>query len=84
LPAGVGRPVFFKGGNLLFAAQLFGEGLWHEVTPEVEKWGDKQRCTIHAFAVCSGINFKSSTRLFEALMSYIRENLLPIKSIVFL
>ena len=35
LPPGVGRPVFFQGGNLLFAAQLFVEGLGHEITPGV-------------------------------------------------
>jgi hypothetical protein len=28
-PAWVGRPVFFKGRDLLVAAQLFSEGLWH-------------------------------------------------------
>ena len=33
LPAGVGRPVFFKGGDLLLTAQLFGQGLRHGATP---------------------------------------------------
>ena len=32
-PAGIGRPVFFERGDLLFTAELFGKGLWHEITP---------------------------------------------------
>ena len=35
LPAGIGGPVFFQCGDLLFAAQLFGQGLGHEITPWV-------------------------------------------------
>jgi len=32
-PARVVRPVFFEGGDLLFAAQLFSQVLRHEITP---------------------------------------------------
>ena len=36
LPAGIGGPVFFQCGNLLFATQLFGHCLGHGITPKVD------------------------------------------------
>src|SRR3990167_6086164 len=36
LPARVLGPVFFQCGNLLFAAQLLGQGLGHVMTPSVD------------------------------------------------
>ena len=38
LPAGIGRPVFFQGCDLLFAAQLFFDGLRHVNTPRLIEW----------------------------------------------
>ena len=60
LPAGIGGPVFFEGGDLLFAAQLFGDGLGHGHSEGlIEKCG----------AVCGrGLTVRQA----QTLMSYRR------------